>query len=226
METSLHRGLKDLYGPGRGGRCEVTMGGYRIDAVDGGGTLVEVQSGPLGALKPKLRTLLPDHRVCVVKPIVVRRKIIRHDRVDGPRRSSRMSPKRGALVDVFDDLVGVASLLGDRNLSVELLAVEVEEVRVARRRRPGYSVVDRRLEGILETLRLDEPDDLWGLLPAGLADSGPFTTRDLARKMDVPLPFAQRVAYCLRLSGAARTVGKVGNCHLYKAGTSFCQIPK
>jgi hypothetical protein len=87
-------------------------------------------------------------------------------------------------------------------------------------------VVDRRLEGILETLRLDEPDDLWGLLPAGLTDSAPFTTRDLARKMDVPLPFAQRVAYCLRLSGAARTVGKVGNCHLYKAGTSFCQIPE
>jgi len=224
METSLHRGLKTLYGPGRGGRCEVAVAGYRIDAVDGVGTLVEVQSGPLGALKPKLRTLLPDHRVCVVKPVVVRRKIVRLDRVDGPARSTRLSPKRGALIDVFDDLVGVAALLADRNLSVELLAVAVEEVRVTQRRRPGYWVVDRRLEGILETLRLDEPDDLWGLLPAGLAESEPFTTLDLARKMDVPLPFAQKVAYCLRLSGAARTVGKVGNCHLYKAGTSFYQI--
>jgi hypothetical protein len=154
----------------------------------------------------------------------VRRKIVRRDRVDGLERSSRLSPKRGALVDVFDDLVGVASLLSDKNLSVELLAVSVEEVRATRRRRPGYWVVDRRLADVLETFRLDEPGDLWGLLPAGLADSEPFTTRDLARKMDVPLPFAQRIAYCLRLSGAAWTVGKVGNSHLYKAGTSFCQI--
>lgn len=221
METSLHRGLKDHYGLGRGGRCEVAVAGYRIDAVDEEGTLIEVQSGSLGALKSKLRKLLPDHRVCVVKPVVVRRKLVRRDRVDGPERSIRQSPKRGALVDVFDDLVGVASFLPDKNLSVELLGVSIEEVRVTRRRRPGYRVVDRRLDCILETLRLNEPDDLWELLPAGLSDSEPFTTRDLARKLDRPLPFAQRVAYCLRLSGAVRPIGKVGNSHLYKAETSL-----
>lgn len=221
METSLHQDLKVRYGLDRGGLCEVAIGGFRIDAVDEEGTLVEVQSGSLGALKPKLRTLLPGHRVRIVKPVVMRRRIIRRDRLDGPDRSSRQSPKRGALIDVFDDLVGVAAFLADENLSVELLGVAIEEVRIARRRRPGYRVIDRRLDHVVESLRIDAPDDLWGLLPAGLPDSEPFTTRDLARKLDRPLPFAQRVAYCLRLSGAAHPVGKLGNSHLYKAKMSL-----
>ena len=221
METSLHQDLKVRYGFDRGGLCEVAVAGYRIDAVDEEGTLVEVQSGALGALKPKLRKLLPDHRVRIVKPVVLRRKIIRRDRVDAPERSGRQSPKRGLLVDVFDDLVGVAAFLTDKNLSVDLLGVSIEEVRVARRRRPGYHVVDRRLGHILEMQRIDTPDDLWRLLPVGLPDSEPFTTRDLARKLDRPLQFAQRVAYCLRLSGAVHPVGKVGNSHLYKAKVSL-----
>jgi hypothetical protein len=224
METTLHRELKDDYGPNRGGRCEVAVAGFRIDAVDGDGTLIEVQSGSLGALRPKLGRLLPEHRVCVVKPVVMRKRILRRDRVGGPDRTIRWSPSRGALVDVFDDLVGLAALLPHRNLSVDLLGVSIDEVRATRRRRPGYFVVDRKLERILETRRLDEPADLWDLLPIGLADSEPFTTRDLASKLGKPLPFAQRVAYCLRLSGAARVVGKVGNSQLYKAATSAVHI--
>ena len=124
-------------------------------------------------------------------------------------------------MDVFDDLVGVAAFLADQNLSLDLLGVSIEEIRVTRRRRPGYRVVDRRLDHILETQRIDAPDDLWNLLPAGLPDSEPFTTRDLARKLDRPLPFAQRVAYCLRVSGAVDPVGKIGNSHLYKAKVSL-----
>ncbi len=221
METSLHQDLKVRYGLDRGGLCEVALAGFRIDAVDGDGTLVEVQAGPLGALKSKLRALLPDHRVRIVKPVVVRRKIFRRDRANGPNRSGRQSPKRGSLVDVFDDLVGIAAFVADKNLSIELLGVSIEEIRDARRRRPGYRVVDRRLDQVLETQRIDAPEDLWELLPAGLPDSEPFTTRDLARKLDRPLPFAQRVAYCLRLSGAVQPVGKRGNSHLYKAGVSL-----
>ena len=54
METSLHRELKQRYGPGSGagGRLEVSFGGFRVDAVTTDGALVEVQSGPLGPLRP------------------------------------------------------------------------------------------------------------------------------------------------------------------------------
>ena len=60
METSLHRQLKEQYGPAAGGRLEVVLEGFRIDAVAADGDLVEVQSGPLGPLRAKLGRLLPD----------------------------------------------------------------------------------------------------------------------------------------------------------------------
>ena len=57
METSLHRELKARYGPGTGGRQEVAIGGFRVDAVAGDGVLVEVQSASLGPLRGKARAV-------------------------------------------------------------------------------------------------------------------------------------------------------------------------
>src|SRR6478752_3639699 len=101
METALHRQLKARFGPECGGRSEVALAGFRIDAVDPDGGLVEVQSGALGPLRGKLARLLSEHRVRVVKPVVVARRIVRRARRDGADISARMSPKRGDLLDVF-----------------------------------------------------------------------------------------------------------------------------
>jgi hypothetical protein len=215
MEMSLHRALKDHYGSGSGGRSEVTLKGFRIDAVDSAGLLVEIQSGPLGPLRAKLSRLLPEHRVRVVKPVVLERRVVRRARADGPDLSVRRSPKRGALVDLFDDLVGLALVLPHPNLDIEVLPVAIDEIRVLRRRRPGYRIIDRRLVETLGKLSIEQPADLWKLLPQGHDWSEPFTTADIARRIDRPLWLAQRVAYCLRLSQAARVVGKQGNHHLY-----------
>ena len=43
----------------------------------------------------------------------------------------------------------------------------------------------------------------------------PFSTIDLAQRLGRPVWFAQRVAYCLRKTGAARVVGKTGNRLVY-----------
>ena len=61
--------------------------------------------------------------------------------------------------------------------------------------------------------------DLWALLPEGLGDA-PFTTRELAARLDRPDPFAQRVTYCLRLSGAAETVGTLRRRRVYVRAAS------
>ena len=214
METSLHRQLKERYGPAAGGRLEVTLEGFRIDAIAADGALVEVQSGPLGPLRAKLRTLLPAHCVRVIKPVVLRRRLIRRARRDGADLSVRLSPRRGALVDVFDDLVGLAPLLPHPNLTLDVLAVEIDEVRLVQRRsRRGYAVLDRRLNAVVATVRLDQGRDLWSLIPG--APPCPFTTGDLAAQLRRPLAFAQRVAYCLRMTGAVSIVGKRGNRWVY-----------
>jgi hypothetical protein len=53
-------------------------------------------------------------------------------------------------------------------------------------------------------------------MPASLEELPSFTTHDLARLLDRPLSFAQRVCYCLRLTGAAQVVGKIGNRLVYE----------
>ena len=94
--------------------------------------------------------------------------------------------------------------------SLEVLAVSIDEIRIPRRRWPGYKIVDRCLTGSLGKSVLERPADLWGLLPGDHDWTEPFTTADIARRIDRPLWFAQRVAYCLRLSGAALTIGRAG----------------
>lgn len=214
METSLHRALKEQYGTAPGGRSEVGLKGFRIDAVDPSGLLVEIQSGPLSPLRPKLRRLLPEHQVRVVKPVVLRRRVLRKSLRDGPNLSARLSPKRGDLVDVFEDLVGLVRLFPDPNLSIEILGVSIEEVRIPRRRWPGFTIIDRRLAEVLSGRLLHHARDLWSLLPEADWEE-PFTTRTIAERISRSLWMAQRVAYCLRWSGAAKLIGKRGHHQLY-----------
>jgi hypothetical protein len=215
METSLHRTLKARYGSGPGCDFEVALDGFRIDAVDGDGLLTEIQSGPLGPLRPKLRRLLPRHRLRIVKPVVLERRIVRRTRRDGEDLSVRRSPKRGAFADLFEDLVGLARDFPHPNLMIEVLGVAIDEVRIARRRWPGYKVVDRTLREILGTRILQRPADLWSLLPTEHDWTEPFTTAEIACRVGRPRWFAQRVAYCLRLSGAACKIGKRANLMVY-----------
>jgi len=215
METSLHHALKDRYGLASGGRCEVTVEGFRIDAVEPCGQLVEIQSGALGPLRAKLGRLLHRHRVRVVKPVVLERRVVRRSRLDGADLSSRRSPKRGTLIDVFEDLVGLARSFPHPNLRIEVLGVAIDEIRTPRRRWPGYKIADRRLGEVREKVLLEKPADLWQLVPGGHDWTAPFSTADISARTDRPQWLAQRVAYCLRHSGAVRTVGKAGNRLIY-----------
>jgi hypothetical protein len=103
METSLHRELKRLYA-GPTARTEVVLDNYRIDAVSRG-QLIEIQHGSLAAIRDKIRKLVENHRVLVVKPIVRQKLLVKQAAADGPALSRRLSPKRGALLDIFEELV-------------------------------------------------------------------------------------------------------------------------
>src|ERR1700716_2189456 len=103
METSLHRDLKAHYA-GRGARLEVRVGSYRIDVVTPN-TLIEIQHGSLASIRDKARCLLEDHDLLIVKPLVARKVLVKHSAKDGAVVSRRTSPKRGKLLDLFDELV-------------------------------------------------------------------------------------------------------------------------
>ena len=218
METSLHRDLKALYA-GRDASFEVTLGKYRIDAVSGD-QLVEIQQGSLGAIRDKVRALVARHRVLVVKPIVARKLLVKRGAKGGRVTGRRMSPKRGQILDLFDDLVHFTQVFPHRSLVLDVPLVEIEEWRYpghGRRRRwraNDHEVEDRKLVAIGKVYRLKTAADVAGLITCPLPR--PFDTGHLAGRLGVQRWFAQRIAYCLRKIGALREVGKKGNAHLYE----------
>ncbi|MGL4512286.1 MAG: hypothetical protein ACRCT8_04290 [Lacipirellulaceae bacterium] len=218
METSLHRQLKELYA-GDEGEVEARRGAYRIDVVLGD-TFIEVQHAGLAAIRDKVRKLCAKHRVLVVKPIVVTKHLVRLASHDGPELSRRKSPKRGELVDLFDDLVHFTRAFPHKRLAIEALLVEVEELRApghGRRRRwrkDDQIVVDQRLVGVLDRVRFERASDLWKLAPGALPAI--FDTAELAVALGAARQVAQRAAYCLREMGAVADAGKRGNARLYR----------
>ncbi|MEZ6112541.1 MAG: hypothetical protein R3C99_16235 [Pirellulaceae bacterium] len=92
METTLHRQLKLHYAPDVSA-CEVTLGSYRIDVM-GDGELIEIQHGSLAAIRDKVADLLGQHRVRVVKPIVIRKRLVKLQR-SARRGQMAVEPEAG-----------------------------------------------------------------------------------------------------------------------------------
>lgn len=217
METSLHRQLKAHYA-GDDGRVEVVCDGYRIDAVRGE-ELIEIQHGSLAAIRDKVRKLLKRHAVRVVKPIVAEKLLVKLAKRGGAEIDRRRSPKRGKLLDVFDELVYFTRVFPHERLSLDVVLVEVEERRYPgrgkRRRRSerDYQIEDQSLVRIVAEHQFATAADLRRLLPRRMPRQ--FHTAHLAERLKAPRWTAQRIAYCLRQMGAVEVVGKSGNAILY-----------
>lgn len=209
METSLHQQLKRCYA-GVESNTEVVVGRYRIDAVRDE-ELIEVQCASLSAIRDKCQNLLKRHRLRVVKPVISRTRIVKIERAGGPVVSRRLSPKRGSVLDVFEELIYFTRVFPHPNLTIEVPLVEVEQFRIPdkkrRRRQKNYKVHDVRLETIAGQRDLNSPADLLELV--GLpGDESQFNTSDLARIIDRPRWVAQKVAYVLRKTGAIDEIGR------------------
>jgi hypothetical protein len=218
METSLHRELKTLYA-GDSAATEVRLGRYRIDVVHDG-ELIEIQHGSLAAIRDKVRHLLGEHRVRVVKPLIASKTLVKRSRKNGRVIERRASPKRCTRFDLFDELIYFTRVFPHERLTLEAVLVDVEEWRYpghGRRRRwsaKDYQVEDQKLCGVRDIFRLETAADLAALLGCKLPT--PFDTADIARGAGIKRHIAQRIAYCFRHMGTSRIVGKRGNSVLYE----------
>jgi hypothetical protein len=218
METTLHRQLKGHYAAD-GAQVEQRIGRYRIDVIDGD-ELIEIQLGSLSAIRDKIAALVKQHRVRVIKPIVAKKFLVKHDRAGGKVVSRRRSPKQGVVLDVFEELVHFTRVFPHPRLVLEVVLVEIEELRHPghgkrrRWRRNDHVASDQRLIGVLESQRFHTAADLCRLLPKKLPR--PFHTGNLAEGLNVQRWIAQRMAYCLRNTGAIRQVGKLRGAWLYE----------
>jgi hypothetical protein len=215
-EKPLHASLKQWYAE-PGDKVECPVDGFVIDLVRGD-LLIEIQTSGFSSMKQKVLALLDaGHRVRIVHPIPVDRWIVKVDD-DGTVLSRRRSPRHGKPTDVFSELVSFPGSMAHPGLEVDLIMTIEEQYRAHTPdrawRRKGWTVLERRLLDVVETILLTGVDDLITLLPEGLPDE--FTTADLAAQLGRPMRTCQQVAYCLRTLGAVVSVGKEGNSVLYR----------
>lgn len=214
-EKPLHAALKRWYAQ-PGDLVEEPVDGYVIDLIRGD-LLIEIQTRGFSSLRRKLPELLERHPVRLVHPIAARKWIMKVDG-RGAVASRRRSPKRGAVIDVFGELVSIPDLLEHDGFELEVVLVDMEEVwrfdgRRGRRRR-GWIVDERRLVDVRERHVFESPADLCALLPGGLPES--FTTAHLAHALDATRRLAQQMAYCLRATGVIEMCDKDGNSIVYR----------
>ena len=179
-----------------GDHFEVELGPYVIDIVRDG-SLIEIQTGPLGPLGRKLDALLDSYEVTVVHPISVRTWIRKDD------GTARKSPVRRSMLNIFEDLVSIPTLIDHPRFSLEVVLIEEDTRRTydptLRRRRGGWRTTGREMKSVIERRLFESAGDLVELIPTPLPD--PFTTADLALRAEVKRDLAQKMAYCLRALG-------------------------
>jgi hypothetical protein len=220
-ESDLHAALKRHYAR-PSDQIEVAVDGYVIDIVRGG-ELIEIQTRHFAALKRKLLQLLETHQVRLIHPIA-QAKWITRVKADGQTLiGRRKSPRRGALEDVFVELVSLPELMAHPNFTLEVVLIHEEEWRCPYSGRPRagrkryrareWRVCNRRLLDVIEAIEFAAPSDFQRFIPVDL--SAPFTSRELAEALRRPAYFAHKITYCLRKMGVLTVVGKRQRAWLY-----------
>ena len=210
-ERGLHAELKEwLREPGD--LVEGTVWGYRADIIRGD-LLIEIQTGNFPQIRAKLAKLLKGYRVRLVHPVAERRWVIRD--VDG-RKQRRVSPHRGRVEEVFNELVYCPTLPLDPNFSLEVLMVHAEEAQAVRwrgKKRTRYTVTERHLVKALGREVFERPADYLRLIPDM---HGAFTARQLSKVAKLRITLARRMVYCLAKMGVIEEVGSVARAKLYR----------
>ena len=214
-EGPLHASLKQFCRQPED-RVEQPVDGYVVDLLRDD-LIIEIQTRSFSAIARKMRDLVERHRVRLVHPVPRERWLVKLPKTGRGSPSRRRSPKNGGFELIFEELVSFPDLIGHDNFELEVLSTREEEIQKfgqrKRRRRNGWTVVERRLLEVADRLLIREVSDLAAFLPDGLPER--FHTGDLAKALGKPRAFAQKVTYCLRISGALSIVGKEGNALIY-----------
>ena len=214
-ESSLHSAIKKWYSL-EGDKLEAKVDSFIVDIVRGD-LLIEIQTANFSTIKPKLRCLLQGHKVRLVYPIPKKKWIVHRSMSNGEITGRRMSPKKGSLYDLFSELIRISDLFHIGNLSIEVLMIEVEEIWCndgkGSWRRKGASIEDRKLIRVFERRIFEHKADFLRFLPQDLPD--PFSNKDLAESLGLPVNQSRRMTYSLRKIGTMTQVGKNRNQMLF-----------
>lgn len=175
-ESQLHKALKTFYAVQFSAQEEVQVERWICDLACPDGTVVEIQTKNVGALKEKVRGLLAaKRRVTIVHPII-KEKIIETRAADGTLVSRRKSPKKESLYSELKEFTGLKDFLLDKKLTVICPEIVIEEKRIAcerpeqsknkrRRFKKNWQKDGKALLTIGTSWKLNGKEDWLGLLP-------------------------------------------------------------
>ncbi len=219
-ESALHASLKRHYA-GPEDCFEVPLEGRIVDLIrrlPKGDEVVEIQTRRLDKIASKVLALAKGHRVRVVHPVCARTVISRVSPETGELLSERKSPKRGDFYSVFDELVRAPSLIGARNVTIEVLLVGCREIRcrdgTGSWRRRGDRIIERALEEVLESRCMKGRSDWLALIPRGL--EAPWTSASLGKALGIDADRARKILYSYARAGLIRETGKSGRHKAYE----------
>lgn len=219
-EKSLHRQLKEQYS-NTDSLIEEKVADYVVDVVNPG-ELVEIQTGNFSAMRKKLPVLLSHCPVRLVYPVAAETMISVYENDGMTLRSRRRSPKKGAMYSAAAELLYIADLLPLTGLTLEVLLVKQEEIRIddgnGSWRRKGISIEDRVLTEVIESVLFSKTADYLSLLPAGLPS--PFSNKEVAAALTevnakARPRLAGQITYLLRKLGLIEITAKKGNSLLF-----------
>ncbi|MGH4052041.1 MAG: hypothetical protein ACREVX_11960 [Clostridium sp.] len=209
-EKSLHSSIKQWYIE-PGDRFEVKVDKYVIDLVRED-SLIEIQTKNFSAIANKLRNLVKYNKVMLVHPIAIEKYIVTTD-ITNEIISRRKSPKKGKLMDLFDELIRIPDLMSQENFILEILMTKEEEIRCkdgkGSWRRKGISIKDRKLIEVTQKVTFKEEKDFLVFLPDELPLK--FTNKQLAKELKVTVYKARKITYCFRKMNLICQVGKIKN---------------
>lgn len=205
-----------------GGKTEVDAGKYICDVITDKGDVIEVQTGNLGKLYPKIKTLLETRKVTLVYPLPVE-KIIELKDETGIIISKRRSPKRIDIYSLFDELTGLYPILLEPGFTLEVLSVSITEHRIrtpepvqlankSRRFRKNWYKTGKSLNELKGRRSFSKKEDYLELLSETLPDS--FSASDLAASGAGT--YARTMLWVLRKMGLVVPDEKRGRTHYYK----------
>lgn len=221
-ETSLHLSLKKLYAIKYNGTTEIPVEKYICDIVTDDDSIIEIQTGSLLKLLPKLIVLLKNHKVRLVHPLTCIKYIETHSS-NGEKISRRKSPKRKDIYYLFDELMGIHPILLNKNFTLEVLLTTQTEIRRTtaepvqslnnrRRFKKNWIKTDKILDSISDTYIFKSKKDYLALLPHEIPKE--FNAKDLS-KTDVKNN-SYKMLWVLNKMELLDFCGKINNKNTYK----------
>lgn len=213
-EKYVHRILKYTIDPSPD-HHEVKHLGCIADVKNEDG-ITEIQTRSFEKLLPKLQRFLPQDKVTLVCPLAYKKRLCIIDGESG-ETTYRKSPVSRGICYAASELYKIRAFLGDKNLCVLLLLLEVDEyVRelYPGAKRPKRVKLNALPTAIIGRIALQERTDYRILIPDDLPPE--FLAKDFARKARLK---GRRAYYALKLCeylGFVSVVGKRGKAFVYR----------